>query len=185
MADPERVGPQATTEQRDYRQHSPIKATEAGDARVLRCGQEDQAATSVLALVDTVGREPRARGSSGEYPGPRWLRASCCAPHAARFRCIEKVFADSELGRPEARHGHRDRRRDGAQKPRSGTYWLIQSRRWVVERFVRLDQPQPATGKGPAMATIASARAIPSTPPPSCSSSAALARARGTFETDS
>ena len=51
------------------------------------------------------------------------------------------------LRRREGRHGHRDRRRDRAQKPRSGRL-----RRPTAPlgrgALLRLDQPQPATGKG-------------------------------------
>ena len=59
---------------------------------------------------------PRARGASGEYPGPRWWRAA-----AVRLTRLVSVHREGlcrqRLRRREGRHG--DRRRD-AQKPRSG-----------------------------------------------------------------
>ena len=83
---------------------------------------------------------------SGEYPGPRWRRAA-----AVRLTRLVSVHREDlcrqRLRRREGRHGHRDRRRDRAQKPRSGRL-----RRPTAPlgrgALLRLDQPQPATGKG-------------------------------------
>ena len=58
-----------------------------------------------------------------------------------------EALCPQRLRRREGRHGHRDRRRDRAQKPRSGRL-----RRPTAPlgrgALLRLDQPQPATGKG-------------------------------------
>ena len=77
---------------------------------------------------------------------PRWWRAA-----AVRLTRLVSVHREGlcrqRLRRREGRHGHRDRRRDRAQKPRSGRL-----RRPTAPlgrgALLRLDQPQPATGKG-------------------------------------
>ena len=122
-----------------------------------------------------------ARGASGEYPGPRWWRAA-----AVRLTRLVSVHREGlcrqRLRRREGRHGHRDRRRDRAQKPRSGRL-----RRPTAPlgrgALLRLDQPQPATGKGfrghHRLGPRLPLRRLRHAPPPQ------IGPSRMTFETDS
>ena len=115
------------------------------------------------------GRHRRARSVLEAHPanpGPRWWRAA--AVRLTRLVSGEGLCRQ-RLRRREGRHGHRDRRRDHAQKPRSGRL-----RRPTAPlgrgALLRLDQPQPATQR---TSRPPSPRPAPSsTPPPSCSSSA-------------
>ena len=81
----------------------------------------------------------------------RVSRTAMVAGAAVRLTRLVSVHREGlcrqRLRRREGRHGHRDRRRDRAQKPRSGRL-----RRPTAPlgrgALLRLDQPQPATGKG-------------------------------------
>ena len=144
MADRERVGREASPSGAIIDSQS-VKTTEAWWPPRLRCGQEDQGAQAPRAGRHRRAR-PRARGASGEYPGPRWWRAA--AVRLTRLVSFHREgLCRQRLRRREGRHGHRDRRRDRAQKPRSGRL-----RRPTAPlgrgALLRLDQPQPATGKG-------------------------------------
>ena len=128
-------------ERRDYRQ--PERQDDRGwwPPR-LRCGQGSRGASATrwsiptgAALLDRI-----------RPPGPRWWRAA-----AVRLMRLVSVHREGlcrqRLRRREGRHGHRDRRRDRAQKPRSGRLCRPTA---PLGRgaLLRLDQPQPATGKG-------------------------------------
>ena len=71
----------------------------------------------------------------------------CCAPHAGSFPFIEKVFADSGYAGEKVATATVIAVEIVRKSP-DQVGFAVQPRRWVVERFLRLDQPQPATGKG-------------------------------------
>ena len=167
MADRERVGREASPSGRDYRQ--PERHDDRGwwPPR-LRCGQEDQGAQAPRAGRHRRAR-PRARGASGEYPGPRWWRAA-----AVRLTRLVSVHREGlcrqRLRRREGRHGHRDSpSRSCAKAPiRSASPSNRAAGSWSAS-----SPGSTATGDWQRTSRPPSPRPAPSsTPPPSCSSSA-------------
>ena len=126
--------------------------------RALRCGQEDQGAQAPRAGRHRSGVGLVARGASGDVS-----RTAMVAGLAVRLTRLVSVHREGlcrqRLRRREGRHGHRDRRRDRAQKPRSGRLQAVQPRRWVVERFFAWINRNRRLAKD-FEASIASARAF-------------------------
>ena len=144
MADRERVGREASPSGAIIDSQS-VKTTEADGPRGYDAGKKIKGRKR-HALVDTDGRGLVLEAHPASIQDRDGGGPLLCASRGS-FPFIEKPLCRQRLRRREGRHGHRDRRRDRAQKPRSGRL-----RRPTAPlgrgALLRLDQPQPATGKG-------------------------------------
>ena len=167
MADRERVGREASPSGAIIDSQS-VKTTEAGGPRGDDAGKKIKGRKR-HALVDTDGRGLVLEAHPASIQDRDGGGPLLCASRGS-FPFIE------------SRHGHRDRRRDRAQKPRSGRL-----RRPTAPlgrgALLRLDQPQPATGKGfrghHRLGPRLPLRRLRHAPPPQ------IGPSRMTFETDS
>ena len=144
MADRERVGREASPSGAIIDSQS-VKTTEAGGPRGYDAGKKSKGRKR-HALVDTDGRGLVLEAHPASIQDRDGGGPLLCASRGS-FPFIEKPLCRQRLRRREDSHGHRDRRRDRPQKPRSGRL-----RRPTAPlgrgALLRLDQPQPATGKG-------------------------------------
>ena len=145
MADRERVGRGGQPERRDYRQ--PERQDDRGwwPPR-LRCGQEDQGGASATRWSTPDGRGLVLEAHPASIQDRDGGGPLLCASRGS-FPFIEKVFADSGYAGEKVATATVIAVEIVPQKPRSGRL-----RRPTAPlgrgALLRLDQPQPATGKG-------------------------------------
>ena len=139
MADRERVG----------REASPSGAIIVKTPRLVAPAATMIKGRKRHALVDTDGRGLVLEAHPA-YSRTAMVAGRCCAPHAARFRSSRRSWPTAAT--PARRSPRRDRRRDRAQKPRSGR--LRRPKRFFA--WINRNRPLAKDFK----ATIASARAF-------------------------
>ena len=145
-----------------------VKTTEAGGPRGYDAGKKVKGRKR-HALVDTDGRGLVLEAHPASIQDRDGDGPLLCASRGS-FPFIEKVFADSGYAGEKVATATVIAVEIVRKSP-DQVGFAVQPRRWVVERFFALDQPQPATGKG-LRGHHRLGPAPSSTPPPSCSSSA-------------
>ena len=144
MADRERVGREASPSGAIINSQS-VKTTEAGGPRGYDAGKKIKGRKR-HALVDTEGRGLVLEAHPASIQDRDGGGPLLCASRGS-FPFIEKVFADSGYAGEKVATATVIAVEIVRKSP-DQVGFAVQPRRWVVERFFALDQPQPATGKG-------------------------------------